>query len=296
MSQTARATVVADEFRITALDAPLGAEVHGLDLRQPPSPQQVLALRQGLREHHVLLFRGQSPTDRQYLDFVTLFGPVFQPPVDVPVLSSGADGKAPEIVKVANSEDGELGNAPLAAHIDHQWTPAPSASSFLQALQVPGSGGETLFTNLALAYDSLDAATREEIDGLRLITYNPFVRIRQNGGYGGAFHRYRTPDIEPVQGSEHPLVRTHPESGRRLLFLSAHTEVEIPGYDPARGAALIARLREHLARPELTYTHHWRVGDILWWDNQATLHARNGFPEDQQRRLQRISLGGGRPF
>ena len=87
---------------------------------------------------------------------------------------------------------------------------------------------------LARAYESLDEATRREIDGLRLINYNPFIRLRE-GGYGGGFATYRTPDIEPIQGSEHPLVRTHPESGRRVLFLSAHTEVEIPGYDP-RGA------------------------------------------------------------
>ena len=144
-------------------------------------------------------------------------------------------------------------------------------------------------------HESLDEATRREIDGLRLINYNPFIRLRE-GGYGGGFATYRTPDIEPIQGSEHPLVRTHPESGRRVLFLSAHTEVEIPGYDPARGQALIGRLREHLARPELSYSHAWSVGDIVWWDNQAVLHARNAFPASERRRLKRISLAGSRPF
>ncbi len=160
---------------------------------------------------------------------------------------------------------------------------------------MPSSGGETRFTNLTRAYESLDEATRREIDGLRLINYNPFIRLRE-GGYGGGFATYRTPDIEPIQGSEHPLVRTHPESGRRVLFLSAHTEVEIPGYDPARGQALIGRLREHLARPELSYSHAWSVGDIVWWDNQAVLHARNAFPASERRRLKRISLAGSRPF
>lgn len=211
------------------------------------------------------------------------------------MLSSGGDGKVPEIVKVANTGDGELGNFALPAHIDHQWTPVPSSGSLLYALEVPSIGGETRFTNLARAYESLDEATRREIDGLRLINYNPFIRLRE-GGYGGGFATYRTPDIEPIQGSEHPLVRTHPESGRRVLFLSAHTEVEIPGYDPARGQALIGRLREHLARPELSYSHAWSVGDIVWWDNQAVLHARNAFPASERRRLKRISLAGSRPF
>lgn len=299
MSQSATARQpepeVAEAFRITPLEAPLGVEVRGLDARRPLAPEQVLALKQALREHHILVFRQQHLDDEQYLRFATLFGSVFQPPADIPVLSSGGDGKVPDIVKVANTGDGELGNFALPAHIDHQWTPVPSSGSFLYALEVPSSGGETRFTNLARAYESLDEATRREIDGLRLINYNPFIRLRE-GGYGGGFATYRTPDIEPIQGSEHPLVRTHPESGRRVLFLSAHTEVEIPGYDPARGQALIGRLREHLARPELSYSHAWSVGDIVWWDNQAVLHARNAFPASERRRLKRISLAGSRPF
>src|SRR5690606_4377625 len=143
------------------------------------------------------------------------------------------------------------------AHSDHQWTPTPSAGSLLYALEVPEQGGETSWTNLALAYSALDEDTRREIDGLKLINYNPFVRLREGYNLGIT---YRTPDIEPIQGTEHPLVRTHPESGKRLLFLSTHTEVEIPGYDPERGAAQVARLRKHLQDPRFSYTHRWQVG------------------------------------
>ncbi|WP_134559070.1 TauD/TfdA dioxygenase family protein, partial [Pseudomonas aeruginosa] len=197
MSQSATARQpepeVAEAFRITPLEAPLGAEVRGLDARRPLAPEQVLALKQALREHHILVFRQQHLDDEQYLRFATLFGSVFQPPADIPVLSSGGDGKVPDIVKVANTGDGELGNFALPAHIDHQWTPVPSSGSFLYALEVPSSGGETRFTNLARAYESLDEATRREIDGLRLINYNPFIRLRE-GGYGGGFATYRTTD------------------------------------------------------------------------------------------------------
>lgn len=282
-------------LRIQPLSAPLGAEIHGLDARFDPTPGQILALKQALRDHHILIFKKQQLDDAQYLRFTSWFGSVFQPHPDFAVLSSGEDGKAPDIVKVANTGDGELGNFALPAHTDHQWTPTPSAGSLLYALEVPEQGGETSWTNLALAYSALDGDTQREIDGLRLINYNPFVRIK-NGGYGGGFVTYRTPDIEPVQGTEHPLVRTHPDSGKRLLFLSVHTEVEIPGYDPERGAALIARLREHLQNPRFSYTHKWEVGDIVYWDNQATLHARNAFPASQRRRMKRISLAGSRPF
>lgn len=297
MSQSATALRDAHaNFAIVPLVAPLGAEVHGLDGRVDPTPEQILALKQALRDHHILIFKNQDLDDAQFLHFTSWFGSVFQPHPDFAVLSSGTDGKAPDIVKVANTGDGELGNFALPAHSDHQWTPTPSAGSLLYALEVPQEGGETSWTNLALAYSALDGDTQREIDGLRLINYNPFVRIK-NGGYGGAgFVTYRTPDIEPIQGAEHPLVRVHPESGKRLLFLSVHTEVEIPGYDPEQGAALIARLREHLQNPRFSYTHKWEVGDIVYWDNQATLHARNAFPATQRRRLKRISLAGSRPF
>jgi taurine dioxygenase len=297
MSQAATA-LRQDEpaFAIVPLhDEALGAEVHGLDAREPLLPAQVLALKQALRDHHILIFKNQQLDDRQYQDFTSYFGSVFQPHPDFPVLSSNADGKAPTIVRVANTEGGELGNFALPAHSDHQWTPTPSAGSLLYALQVPSTGGETSWTNLALAYETLPEATKAEIEGLRLINYNPFVRIKA-GGYGGNFVTYRTPDIEPIQGTEHPLVRTHPESGKRLLFLSVHTEVEIPGYDPQKGQELIGRLREHLQNSKLYYTHKWQVGDIVYWDNQATLHARNAFDAKEVRNLKRISLAGSRPF
>ena len=296
MSQPATALRAEREtFSIVPLNAPLGAEVYGLDGRRDLTAEQILALKQAHREYQILIFKNQQLDDAQFLRFTSWFGSVFQPHPDFAVLSSGNDGKAPDIVKVANTGDGELGNFALPAHTDHQWTPTPSAGSLLYALEVPEEGGETSWTNLALAYRALDEDTRREIDGLKLINYNPFVRIK-NGGYGGGFVTYRTPDIEPIQGTEHPLVRTHPETGKRLLYLSVHTEVEIPGYDPQQGAALIARLREHLQNPRYSYTHKWEVGDIVYWDNQATLHARNAFPATQRRRMKRISLAGSRPF
>lgn len=283
-------------FRIVPQAAPLGAVVHGLDARQPLTATQVLQLKQALRDHHILIFRQQALDDAQFLHFTSWFGSVFQPHPDFPVLSSRDDGKAPDIVKVANTEDGELGNADLSAHSDHHWTPQPSSGSLLYALEVPDQGGETVWTNLVLAYSTLDAATRAEIDDLRLINYNPFVRLRQGDYARMGSILYRTPDIQPIQGTEHPLVRIHPQSGKPLLYLGARTEVEIAGYDPQRGQALIERLREHLRDPRLSYSHSWQVGDIVYWDNQATLHARKAFPAEQTRRLKRISLAGSRPF
>jgi taurine dioxygenase len=163
-------------------------------------------------------------------------------------------------------------------------------------LEVPRRGGETTWHNEVLAYEELDEATRIEIDDLQLITYNPFLR-RLHPLPSGQIPLYRTPDIEPLTPNvAHPLVRTHPDSGKRLLYLDTHTEVEVVGYEPAAGAALVARLRQHLLSPRYAYTHRWSVGDIVWWDNQATLHSRSGFDSGERRVLKRISLAGSRPF
>ena len=277
--------------------AALGAVTQGIDARQPLDAAQVRAIRQALQRHRIVLLRGQQLDDPQYLRLASYFGAVFQPPADVPVLASDPyGGNTPAIVKVGNVEDGVLGNHELAAHSDHHWTPQPSSGSFLYALQVPAVGGETTWVDEVAAYDALDEATHAEIDGLQLITYNPFLR-RLHPLPSGARPLYRTPDIAPLAPFEvHPLVRTHPDSGLRLLYLDAATEVEVVGWDAARGQALVERLRAHLAQPRFAYTHRWQVGDIVYWDNQATLHARTGFASGETRLLKRISLSGSRPF
>lgn len=238
----------------------------------------------------------QRLDDAQFLRLSRYFGDVFQPPTDVPVLASDPyGGNTPAIVKVSNVEDGVLGHHELSAHADHHWTPVPSSGSFLYALEVPSAGGDTTWINLAAAYDALDTATQREIDGLQLITYNPFLRRLKPLSTG--FPRYRTPDVEPLSPFEaHPLVRTHPDSGRKILYLDEATEVEVVGVDPVHGQALVERLRAHLLQARFAYTHHWQVGDIVYWDNQSTLHARTAFDANERRLLKRISLSGSRPF
>lgn len=271
----------------------VGVVIRGLDANRPLSGELVFRLQNLLAENGILIFKQQKLDDSAYLAFATYFGPVFHSPADVPVLaSSNHGGVAPDVVPVSNVDGGYTGNGELFPHIDHQWTPLPSASSLLYALEVPSSGGDTTWYNLIRAYDGLDEDLRKRIDGLQLITYNPFVRAQ-----GQQRPLYRTPDIEPLgHGFPHPLVRVHPRSGRKLLFLSARSEVELVGVPPAEGAALIAQLREHITQPKYQYTHHWEVGDIVQWDNQATLHARTAFDADQRRVLRRVSLAGARPY
>ena len=268
----------------------LGAVVSNLDASKPLSASQILALKRGLLDHHILIFKQQDLSEEQFREFARYFGSVFAPPADVPVLASKEGGATPDIVLVANVEGGYTGNGELTAHSDHHWTPTPSAGSLLYALEIPDRGGDTSFYNMHLAYETLDEATKLRISNLQLITYNPFLVAE-----GGERPKYRFEDkplISPV--FPHPLVRTHPDSGKQILYLDAATEVEVVGLPQQQGAELVAQLRAHLEQPRFRYTHQWAVGDIVYWDNQAVLHARTAF--EGRRVLKRISFSGSRPF
>lgn len=270
---------------------PLGAFGRGVDASAPLPPETVLELKQGLLDHHILIFQKQDLSEEQFKAFATYFGTIFTPPPDVPVLASREGGATPEIVLVANVEGGYTGNGELSPHSDHHWAPLPSAGSLLYALEVPPQGGDTSFYNMHLAYTTLDAATRKRIDRLSLITYNPFLQPK---GERPTYRSTPKPLISPVY--PHPLVRTHPDSGKKILYLDASTEVEVVGLSPAEGEALIAELRAHVAGERFRYTHRWTVGDIVYWDNQAVLHSRSAFDPSTRRVLKRISLAGSRPF
>lgn len=271
--------------------AAVGAEILNLDGARPLAPELVLALKQAQRDHGILIFKNQDLTEAEFKHFATYFGSIFQNPVDVPVLASGGQGVAPDIVRVSNI-DGYTGTGELPPHADHQWTPYPSAGSLLYALEVPAVGGDTSFYNLNLAYETLDPATKERIAGLSLITYNPFLR-----GEGDPRPLYRDPALPLISATyPHPLVRTHPESGKKILFLGAKTEVEVVGLSYEEGTALVQQLRAHLTQERFRYEHKWTVGDIVFWDNQAVLHARTAFAPNARRVLKRISLAGARPF
>ncbi|CAL1240374.1 TauD/TfdA dioxygenase family protein [Candidatus Methylocalor cossyra] len=281
------------ELAITPTGGPLGAIVSGVDASKPLDPKTILALKKAFAEHLILIFKDQHLTDEEYLRFATYFGSIFSPPPEVPVLASDPYGQTPAIVLVANVDGGYTGSGELAAHSDHHWTPYPSKAAFLYALEIPATGRYTHWSNQYQVYEDLDEATKAEIDGLELITYNPFVRRQK----GGEHVRYRNPDLPPIsEAFPHPLVGTHPETGKKFLYLDADTEVEVVGLDHRTGAELIARLREHAAQPKYFYRHQWTPGDIVWWDNLATLHYRPAFDPDSRSVLKRISLAGGRPF
>lgn len=285
-------TLTLTDFKITPLNEPLGAVVTGLDASQPVAPEVILQLKQALREYHILIFKDQKLSDEQLLNFAFYFGSLFVPPDDIPVLAS-APGVTPVVIPISNVDGGYTGAGEIAFHSDHPWTPYPSSGSLLYALEVPEQGGDTYWLNLNLVYETLDEPTKRRSADLKLITYNPF--LRDPNSPKAKYRLDRTiPPISPV--FPHPLVRTHPESGKKILYLDYGAEVEIVGIDPQEGAELIEQLRQHLNQPRFYYQHKWSVGDIVYWDNQATLHYRQAFDPNARRVMKRVSLAGSRPF
>ncbi len=279
-------------MKITPLNAPLGGIVTGIDVSKAVAPSVILQIKRALCDYHILIFKQQKLTDEQLLNFATYFGALFVPPDNVPVLESASD-IASNVVIVSNQEGGTLGDGEVPFHTDHIWTPYPSSASFLYAKEIPITGGDTYWLNLNLVYETLDEEIKQQIANLELITYNPLLREP-----GKPFSGYRRSGNIPITHPifPHPLVRTHPESGKKILSLNHKTEVEIVGMEPEIGANLIAKLREHLYQERFYYRHKWSVGDIVYWDNQSTLHRREAFDSHSKRVLKRVSLAGGKPF
>lgn len=259
-------------------------------------------MTQALAEHLILIFKNQTLDNLQYSAFASYFGSIFRPSADNPVLASQSDtGVPPDVVPVSNAvgQGDYTGHGELTPHADHQWTPLPSFGSLLYALELPQDSGQTSWFNTIKAYDALPDDVKKQIDQLHLITYNLFVRVQSNTGNTGYGDRpyYRFKD-QPILGHAypHPLVRTHPESGRKALWLNNRSEVELLNVDDSEGSELLAVLRAHILKPEFRYKHQWETGDIVFWDNQVTLHSRRPFPVDQRRLLKHIILAGGRPY
>ena len=249
----------------------LGAEIAGLDLRRPMPPETVAAVRRAFLAHCVVFFRGQTLGEPEQVAFTRYFG---EPVVHVRKQAAGA---TPEIMVVSNlRKDGKpigaLGHREIEFHSDLSYMPKPGTISMLYAVEVPEVGGATSWCNLYAAYDGLDEELKARLAGLR------------------ATHRHFIPEQNPATVADHPVVCTHPETGRKTLYVSPYFAKTIVGMDEAEGGALLAALFAHETQPRYIWTHHWQAGDLVMWDNRATMHRREPFPDTQRRLMKRTQV------
>lgn len=275
---------------ITPLKGPLGAEVHGVDLRCAQTGSVLYSILHAFREHSVLLFREQQLSDERLIEVSEWFGPQYIAPPGLPV-AGGSD--QPRVVKIANRDGGVGAISPLPPHSDLQYMPVPPSATMLYALQVPASGGDTGFANLRLAYEELPQALRDRLAGLQGVVRNPFVGEGYGRSLSGVHQHYTATEVAEFP---HPVVRTHPDTGRRSLYFSPFVEKLVGDIDTDEESELLEQLRHHVDQAHFYYMHQWHAGDLLLWDNRCTNHKREAFDTTQARVMHRLEVAGTRPF
>ncbi|MEN7528254.1 TauD/TfdA family dioxygenase [Cupriavidus sp. DL-D2] len=282
------------DFEIRPFDAALGAEVVGLDLNQPLSDEDFRRIHRAHLDHHVVVFRDQRITPDQQIAFSRRFGPL-----QIHVLNQFQLANHPEILIVSNVlKDGKpigLGDAGHFWHSDLSYKEKPSLGSLLHAIELPAEGGDTLFANMHAAWDSLPAELQRKVEGLTAEhTYLArYAELQKRSPWRPNLTAEQIAQVRPVI---QPVVRTHPETGRKALFVSEHFTTRIVGLPEDESRALLDTLFAHSVKPEHVYRHQWREHDLVFWDNRSLLHLAAGTPDHLRRVMYRTTIEGDTPF
>jgi taurine dioxygenase len=281
-------------IEIHALDGPVGAEVVGLDLSQPLADDDFKRIHRAHLDHHVLVFRDQRITPDEQIAFSRRFGPL-----QIHVLRQFQLQSHPEILVVSNiMENGKpigLGDAGHFWHSDLSYKETPSLGSLLHAQELPEEGGDTLFANMHLAWDTLPQHLRDAVEG-RTAEHTYLARyaeLQQRSPWRPNLSAEQIAEVKPVI---HPMVRTHPETGRRALFVSEHFTTRVTGMSEDESRALLQALFAHSVREEHIYRHQWREHDMVFWDNRSLMHLAAGTPDHLRRKMYRTTIEGDTPF
>jgi taurine dioxygenase len=275
-------------IEVRKLGQALGAEVAGIDLSRPLPEETFAQIRAAWLEHLVLRFRGQTLTDPQVLAFSRNFGELDPPgpnPLGRPFLADHPEMNVISNIKEGGVPIGGLGDGEAIWHADMTYVERPPMAAVLYAIEIPPAGGDTYWANMYLAYQELPQELKRKIEDREAIhdaTYNSAGVMRKS---------YReVTDPRAAPGARHPLVRTHPESGRQCLFLGRRRNSYVLGLPLNESEKLLDALWAHATQPQFTFRQEWRVGDVLVWDNRCTLHRRDAFDPGARRLLHRTQI------
>ncbi len=267
------------------LSAAIGLEVLDVDLREPLTPPRITQLRDAWHAGLILLLRDQTLTEEDQVRFAECFGTLAK------TINVHNTGSHPAVMLISNiRKDGKpigaLPDGEMHFHTDQCYVEKPAAASMLYAIEVPSVGGNTLFANAYLAYETLPAEIKRRIDGRKATNAYDYDNASTIRGT-----RLR----EGVPQYSHPVVRTHPATGRKALYVNRLMTLAIEGLPEAESDELLDLLFDHQEQQQFIYEHVWRVGDILMWDNRCTLHARTDFSSAERRLMRRIAILGEKP-
>ncbi len=270
---------------ITPLSDALGAEIGGVDLTGPLDADTAAAIRAAWLEHLVVVLRGRELSQPDQERFCQAFG-AFE------LVKSGRamDDDNPHVMYVSNVRDEglktTLEDGEMWFHSDQCYFEQPVSATVLYAEEVPSRGGNTRFANCHAAYDALDDGLKRRLDGLKAL--NAY-------DYGDQMLVKDGPRPTDAPQWVHPVIRTHPETGRKAIYVNRLMTEHIVGMDAGESAALLETLYGHVEQPRFVYEHVWKPHDLVMWDNRCTLHARTDFDPAERRKLRRMTITGDRP-
>ena len=270
---------------VRPLSPALGAEILGIDLRDDIDARVFAQIRDAWHQNLVIVLRGQNMSEEDQVRFAEKFGP---PAV---IHTKQFVRNHPAVMLISNiREDGKpigaLPDGEMHFHTDQCHQERPAMASMLYALEVPLAGGNTLFANGYTAYETLPPEIKRRIDGRKALNAYDYETAATKRG---------TRLTQSVPSYAHPVVRTHPATGRKALYVNRLMTVRIEGLPAQESDDLLAMLFGHQERREFIYEHVWRVGDLVIWDNRCTLHARTDFSPDERRLMRRVTILGGKP-
>jgi taurine dioxygenase len=284
--------------------AALGADIEGVDLSRPLLPEMVAVMKEAWFDHLVLRFRGQQLSDEQLMAFSAHFGELDWAPIAAQKhkvkgeerwVEQALEGRQYVAIISNVIENGKaigaLGAYESIWHTDMSYNPEPPCASALYALEIPPSGGDTGFANMYRAYETLPGELKRRVDGL-------VCRHDASRNSAGELRRgfKEVTDPRETPGADHPIVRTHPETGRKALFLGRRRNAYIQGLELEESEQLLDALWAHATKDEFSWYQVWRVGDLVLWDNRAVMHRRDAFDPNARRLLHRTQMKGDRPF
>lgn len=286
------ATATRDEMAVRPVHPFLGAEISGLDLREPLDDDTFARVLDAFHTHSVLVFRGQDLSDEQHIAFSRRFG-------ELEKTSFGIASSNPYIYELSNvDDDGKVLEPDTVKraflevngrwHTDSSFREIPALGSLLSAKEVPAREGDTNFASMRVAYETLSGSRKESLEGVRAKHHYAYSLSL----FGGAGASQEEQDALPPV--EHPLVRTHQPTGRKSLYVSGHIE-SIVGMPVDEGRLLAKELIDYCTRPEYVYTHKWQRHDLVMWDNRCALHRATTVPAKEKRIMHRATIAGQGP-
>lgn len=275
------------EISVRKLSPSVGAEIDRIDLSRPLASHEKLAIDEALGRHGVVFFRDQNLTPDQHIRFAAQFGPI-----NINRFFKSIDGH-PEIAEV-RKEPHQEANIGGLWHTDHSYDQIPAKGSILYALEVPEVGGDTLFASMYAAYEHLSDGLKHTLQGLRAVHSSRHVfgaESKTHAGENDLKGRILNPELA-TQDAVHPVVITHPDTGRKALYVNPNFTLRFEGWTAEESRSLLSYLYDHAKREEFVGRFQWRPGSVAFWDNRSTWHLALNDYQGERRLLHRITIDG----